>query len=399
MSKRRPPIGVKIKGNVEFENGPTPYRARVRWKDPATGKRTGTSEFCSTEDEANAWIEKMRWIAAGGVDPAAAEMTLADYGNANLTLALRGLEAKTTDPYTAGWKLRVVPALGHIPLSMLTYGAVDRAVHAWISDGCSKSTIKNSLAVLVRVAEQALRDGILDRNPTRISGWQREFTHAEDELEDPRALALPDWIALTTLADALVAKSADNYQGWGDVVMFAACTAARIGEVSGCRVKDVDTTTWTWTVRRQTTPGPGGLIDKGTKGKRARKVPIIEEIRDLILRRVELAGGADNPEGRLFVGPRGGRITTAVLRDATSWDEVVTAIGYEHLRRHDLRHTGLTWLADAGVKVHDLQKIAGHGAITTTQRYLHPDDRSISNAGELLSKHLSVTRAGKLRAV
>ena len=35
-----------------------------------------------------------------------------------------------------------------------------------------------------------------------------------------------------------------------------------------------------------------------------------------------------------------------MLRDATSWDEVVTKLGYEHLRRHDLRHTGLTWMAD-----------------------------------------------------
>ncbi|WST80233.1 hypothetical protein OG762_40670 [Streptomyces sp. NBC_01136] len=34
-----------------------------------------------------------------------------------------------------------------------------------------------------------------------------------------------------------------------------------------------------WTVRRQTTPAPGGLVDKGTKGKRARQVPITEEIR------------------------------------------------------------------------------------------------------------------------
>jgi hypothetical protein len=43
---------------------------------------------------------------------------------------------------------------------------------------------------------------------------------------------------------------------------------------------------------------------------------------------------------RLFTGPRGGRITTAVLRDATYWDEVVIKLGYEHLRRHDLRHRG-----------------------------------------------------------
>ncbi len=89
---------------------------------------------------------------------------------------------------------------------------------------------------------------------------------------------------------------------------------------------------------------------------------------------------------RLFTGPRGGRITTAVLRDATHWDEVVVTLGYEYLRRHDPRHTGLTWMADAGVPLHVLQKIAGHGSIATTQRYLHPDLRSIELAGEALSR-------------
>jgi integrase len=78
-----------------------------------------------------------------------------------------------------------------------------------------------------------------------------------------------------------------------------------------------------------------------------------------------------------------------VLRDATHWDEIVTQLGYEHLRRHDLRHTGLTWMADAGVPVHVLRKIAGHGSLVTTQRYLHPDAQSIADAGTALSAHLT----------
>jgi hypothetical protein len=28
--------------------------------------------------------------------------------------------------------------------------------------------------------------------------------------------------------------------------------------------------------------------------------------------------------------------------DAAHWDEVVSALGYDYLRRHDLRHAGLT---------------------------------------------------------
>ncbi|WWM46819.1 tyrosine-type recombinase/integrase [Streptomyces acidiscabies] len=114
-------------------------------------------------------------------------------------------------------------------------------------------------------------------------------------------------------------------------------------------------------------------------------------MRPLVAARLLAAG--PNPDARLFTGPRGGRISTAVLRDATHWDDVVTTLGLEHLRRHDLRHTGLTWFADAGVPVHVLRKIAGHGSITTTQRYLHPDLRQITAAGAALTAHLTYLRA------
>ncbi|MFD4542704.1 tyrosine-type recombinase/integrase [Streptomyces bauhiniae] len=291
------------------------------------------------------------------MSPSLATMKLAEYGEANMDLALRGLELKTLDPYLAGWRMRVVPALGHLAVRMITNGVVDRSVQNWIADEHSRSTVKNTIAVLVRVMEQAVRDGIIKVNPARVSGWQKLYKQAEDELRDPRALALPDWTTLVHLADSLVAASYNQYRGWGDVVLFAASTAARIGEVSGCRIGDIDTSQWIWTVRRQTTPAPGGLTDKGTKGKRARKVPIIEEIRPLVAQRILSAGPA--ADARLFTGPRGGRVSTAVLRDATHWDEVVTRVGYEHLRRHDLRHTGLTWLADAGVPIHVLRRIAG----------------------------------------
>ncbi|WP_237749448.1 site-specific integrase [Streptomyces sp. SS] len=236
---------------------------------------------------------------------------------------------------------------------MITDGAVDRTVQNWIADEHGRSTVKNAIAVLVRVMEQAVRDGIIKVNPARVTGRQKLYQRAEDELLDPRALALPDREALAEPADALVATSHGKYRGWGEAVIFAACTAARIGEVSGCRVGDIDTTNWIRTVRHRTTPAPGGLVDKGAKGERVRQVPVIEEIRPLVAQHI-LAAGPD-PDARMFTGPRGGRISTAVLRDATHRDDDVLKLGHEHLRRHDLRHTGLTWFADAGVQVHVLR--------------------------------------------
>jgi integrase len=76
-------------------------------------------------------------------------------------------------------------------------------------------------------------------------------------------------------------------------------------------------------------------------------VPIIEEGRELVVRRLDVIN--TDPDARLFTGPRGGRISTGVLCDATHWDDVVIGLGYEHLRRHDLRHTGLTWMEMSGV--------------------------------------------------
>src|ERR1700722_2874062 len=197
-----------------------------------------------------------------------------------------------------------------LAVRIVTYGTVDRAVHAWIADGCGRSTIKNSLAILVRVLEQAVGDRIIDHNRARVTGWQREYQRAEDELDDPRSLALPDWDALAQLAAAVVARSADHFTGWGEVFEFTACTAARIGETLGVRRADIGTKTWTWNVRRPTTPGPGGLMDKGTKGRRARLVPVISEVLPLIERR--LASISDDSMSRLFTGPRGGRIRSAL---------------------------------------------------------------------------------------
>ncbi|MEV3979856.1 site-specific integrase [Nonomuraea sp. NPDC049758] len=390
-AKVLPPMGVPLSIDIEYRpDKVSPYRARVRWRDQATRQRLSKSEAFTTQEAADAWTQSIEQLAKSGIAPKAATSTLEEYGEGVMPLAVRGLEPKTLAPYTSGWRKRVVPALGYLGVRMISNGLVDRVVHGWIADECSRSTVKNSLAILVRVMEQAVRDGIIDRNPARVTGWQHEYKRAEDELDDPRALALPNRAALERLAQALVERSGDKYQGWGDIVIFAACTAARIGEVSGVRVGDIDTRTWTWTVRRQTTPSPGGLADKGTKGKRARKVPIIAEIRSLVSNRLA-AVDTDDPEARLFTGPRGGRISTAVLRDATHWDEVVTQLGYEHLRRHDLRHTGLTWMADAGVPVHVLGKIAGHGSLTTTQRYLHPDLSAIAEAGNALSAHMAAT--------
>ncbi|MFJ2172110.1 hypothetical protein ACIQVO_04550 [Streptomyces sp. NPDC101062] len=95
----------------------------------------------ATLDLAEEWVSGILNAAQVDIAPNVATMSPADCGTSNMDLALRGLELKTLDPYLAGWRCRVVPALGHFPVRMITNGAVDRTVHGWIADERSRSTV------------------------------------------------------------------------------------------------------------------------------------------------------------------------------------------------------------------------------------------------------------------
>ncbi|GAA2230462.1 hypothetical protein GCM10010232_15980 [Streptomyces amakusaensis] len=144
------PLGVRAAGDIGYRpDRASPYRARVRWFEPVSRRRRSLSEGKETHDEAEDWIAGILKAAEAGIAPNVATMPLAEYSTATMDLALRGPEPKTLDtldPYLAGWRRRVVPALGHFPVRIITYRAVDRAVHGWIADEQGRSTVKNSLA-------------------------------------------------------------------------------------------------------------------------------------------------------------------------------------------------------------------------------------------------------------
>ncbi|MPY88630.1 MAG: tyrosine-type recombinase/integrase [Luteitalea sp.] len=56
------------------------------------------------------------------------------------------------------------------------------------------------------------------------------------------------------------------------------------------------------------------------------------------------------------------------------------ALAQIDLHWHDLRHEALSRLADDGVPVHELQLLAGHASITTTQRYMNARANSLAES-------------------
>jgi len=98
---------------------------------------------------------------------ASPDTSLGDYGATRLVPALRGVADGTAEQYRAGWRQRVLPALGDRPVREIDATAVQRAVRSWTAEDVSRSTVRGARAALVRVLDEAVADGLLARNPAR----------------------------------------------------------------------------------------------------------------------------------------------------------------------------------------------------------------------------------------
>jgi hypothetical protein len=168
---------VRLSVDVERYAGPrlTVWRARVRWHDPATGKRELLKRTHHSEAAAQEWTDQMQRTARTGVDLG---QTLAEYVAFIGDRWTRSIDPTSTyDPYSAGLRRRVIPALGHLPITMITAGLVDRAIDQWETE-FGRSTVKNTVAVLVLVLDEAMRDGIVARNPAKDRARRRTVGRA-----------------------------------------------------------------------------------------------------------------------------------------------------------------------------------------------------------------------------
>ena len=376
-----PPLGVRLTVDVQAREGArgTTYYARVRWTHPVTHHREGVKRTHGSLEEARAWVERLEGVARTGVDPG---QPLADYVAQLGDRWARGIDPTSTlDPYSAGLRKRVLPALGHLPVSMMSAGLIDRAIDQWEA-AYGRSTVKNTIAALVLVLDEAVRDGLLVRNPAKDRARRRVVGRSALPMaapESPRDFALPDVRTLSRLVEEAVQRG--GHQAWGDCVMILATTALRISEVAGLQVGDVDLR---HAVDRPEAdvPRPRRPDHQGDQGPAAAS----GADHRAAARNAGSTDGGRARDTRLLVGPRGGVITTATLRDATGWDELVDDLGLTGLVRHGLRHTALTWMADAGVELHLLQRVAGHQDPAVTSRYLHPDHQAVLDVGAAYSR-------------
>lgn len=80
-----------------------------------------------------------------------------------------------------------------------------------------------------------------------------------------------------------------------------------------------------------------------------------------------------------------------------TWNNAVIAAGLENFHAHDIRHIGLSLVAEDGASERVVQERAGHASATSTRRYLHSNERMHADAVEKVDALVSKLQQGKKR--
>ena len=253
-----------------------------------------------------------------------------------------------------------------------------------VKRGLAARTIRRRLAVISGLFNWMVLCGEMAANPvprgmaTRRSGAGGQPTGAP-LIRTPRTL--PKVLDPTSVIALLGAA-----RRWRDRAMLEAMVLGglRCCEVIGLRLEDLQATN-----RRV-------FIADG-KGGHQRLIPISAQF----FRSVSNYLSSERPEttsDALFVVLKGGRAGAAL--SINGLEQIVasakTRAGLEHATCHQLRHTCLTRLREAGMALEAIQAQAGHRSIESTRLYLHLADDWLAGeyqrASDLIDASVGILR-------
>ena len=252
-----------------------------------------------------------------------------------------------------GWLRRyVLPALGDRRLGDVRRADVQDLVDGLIGQGLQGSTVRNALDPLRRIYDRALKRDLVAIDPTDGIDWPATSRKRE-------RVASPD--EARTLIEAL--PEADRAL-WA-TAMYA---GLRAGELRALRVSAVDLDRNVIQVVAGWDDVEGEIATKTQSGRRL--VPIITELRPMLLEHLMATGRRGTPDALVF-----GRTdaepflrSTPRSRARKAWQ----AAKLDPITMHKCRHTYASTMVAAGVDPGEVMRRMGHSTVAMTlDRYTH----------------------------
>ena len=333
------------------------YQARYRGPDGIL--RPADSTFPAKTD-AEIWLSaKEAEIREGEwIDPDAGAVLVADYGAAWID-ERPGLRPKTVTLYRYLLRSHIAPHFQGITIARITLARVRRWRKTMLDSGVSAVTAAKAYRLLRAILNTAVDDGLIRRNPCRITG-----AGSEDSPERP--------VLTVTQVYALADVIGPRYRA---LVLLATFASLRWAELAALRPEDIDLDACTVRVTRQIIYQDGGghsFAPPKTRGGRR-----IVSFPDLIAPDLREHLDALGPAAVLVFSSPG----NAPLRHSNfyrrAWMPALKTLGLEGIHLHDLRHTGNQLSAEAGANLCELMERMGHDS-TRAVDLLRRHSRSVA---------------------
>jgi integrase len=348
--KRRSPFGnVRKTAAGSFQ---------ARYTAPDGTARKGDRTF-ATKREATEFLARVRTQQVDGdwADPRTKVPTLTDFVDRfQASRVGRGggpIKPRTLQLSEDQFARYILPKLGDLPLNQIT---PQRVNDWWLSLPPRPSLRRQLYSLLKATMNFAIRDGqVKGSNPCQIKGA------GQNHYDERPHMSLEQ---VDTIIDALPDESRT-------LALLAFNAHLRLGEVLALRAEDLNLQANLLVVRRGVTEVGNQQIETGTKTARSRTISIDNETRSVM--REYLEENVRSPHERIFR-----RADGSVLRHhhvQSAWKSARKAVGLPSYRFHDLRHAGLTMLAEAGVSLFSIMHRAGHSTITAAANYHHRSDQ------------------------
>ena len=273
------------------------------------------------------------------------------------TLTTDTHKPKTINGYRRLWETLVKPTWGNYKPRNVQADSV-RSWFATMTGEAGKplslSRRKQALQVLAMILDEALRQGLILRNPAR--------TDALGKIKTPTVQASTDHRYLSALELRSLAACAGDH---GDLVFFLGTTGLRFGEATALAVADLDVPNRTLTVSKSVSEVDGRRLITAPKNGKTRTLVLPQATLSRISHLVEDRDAGD----LLFTTSTGSPILHGNFYNRV-WRPAVTAAGLDPLRIHDLRHTAASLAVASGANVKAVQAMLGHAsAAMTLDRY------------------------------
>ena len=314
----------------------------------------------SNIEEAKRERDRLAVELQGGGSLRGGQQTIRDYAEADWLPLQRvrvqegRLRASTLKEYQHALTKHVLPALGSRRLRELTPADVQRFRNDLTGAGLAPYTVLNALKPLRAIYTLAVSRRDVMFNPVAV-------------IDKPAAKREREPYALT---DADVAALADKAPTMDDrnLILAAAYTGLRFGELAGLRWEDAELSEGKETLRVAVQFYDGQLVEAPKTPSGRRRIPLPAQAAEALRSQLR-ESKRHNPLGVFFPSEKGQHLRASNWNRRV-WQDTREAAGLPDLHFHDLRSYFLTGVTEAAVPRAAAMKLGGHSDDRTHDGYV-----------------------------